>query len=144
MLRCSPGQQARYVCLAGWLCWQEKGGGELGRNTLEKSPWSPFSAVPSSPTVPRLQLRPHPHRPGKFATGCSPLSNQGPCPLSSVVSYSLQSHESQHVRPPCPSPTPEVHSTHVHRVGDAIQPSHPLSSPSPPAPNSSQHQGLFQ
>ena len=34
--------------------------------------------------------------------------------------------------------------THVHRVGDAIQPSHPLSSPSPPAPNPSQHQGLFQ
>ena len=33
---------------------------------------------------------------------------------------------------------------HVHRVGDAIQPSHPLSSPSPPAPNPSQHQGLFQ
>ena len=32
----------------------------------------------------------------------------------------------------------------VHWVGDAIQPSHPLSSPSPPAPNSSQHQGLFQ
>ena len=31
----------------------------------------------------------------------------------------------------------------VHRVGDAIQPSHPLSSPSPPAPNPSQHQGLF-
>ena len=34
--------------------------------------------------------------------------------------------------------------THVHRVGDAIQPSHPLSSPSPPALNLSQHQGLFQ
>ena len=34
--------------------------------------------------------------------------------------------------------------THVHRVGDAIRPSHPLSSPSPPAPNPSQHQGLFQ
>ena len=33
---------------------------------------------------------------------------------------------------------------HVHRVGDAIQPSHPLSSPSPPAFNLSQHQGLFQ
>ena len=33
---------------------------------------------------------------------------------------------------------------HVHRVGDAIQPSHPLSSPSPPAPNPSQHQSLFQ
>ena len=34
--------------------------------------------------------------------------------------------------------------THVHWVHDAIQPSHPLSSPSPPAPNPSQHQGLFQ
>ena len=34
--------------------------------------------------------------------------------------------------------------THVPRVSDAIQPSHPLSSPSPPAPNPSQHQGLFQ
>ena len=62
----------------------------------------------------------------------------------SVVSDSLQPHESQHARPPCPSPSPGVHPTHVHRVGDAIQPSHPLSSPSPPAPNPSQHQGLFQ
>ena len=39
---------------------------------------------------------------------------------------------------------PESTQTHVHRVGDAIQPSHPLSSPSPPAPNPSQHQGLFK
>ena len=37
---------------------------------------------------------------------------------------------------------PEFTQTHVHRVGDAIQPSHPLSSPSPPAPNPFQHQGL--
>ena len=39
---------------------------------------------------------------------------------------------------------PEFTQTHVHRVNDAIQPSHPLSSPSPPAPNPSQHQSLFQ
>ena len=39
---------------------------------------------------------------------------------------------------------PEFTQTHVHRVGDAFQPSHPLSSPSPPAPNPSQHQSLFQ
>ena len=39
---------------------------------------------------------------------------------------------------------PEFTQTHVHLVGDAIQPSHPLSSPSPPAPNPSQHQRLFQ
>ena len=39
---------------------------------------------------------------------------------------------------------PEFTQTHVHRVSDAIQPSHPLSFPSPPAPNPSQHQSLFQ
>ena len=38
----------------------------------------------------------------------------------------------------------EFTKTHVHRVSDAIQPSHPLSSPSPPAHNPSQHQSLFQ
>ena len=38
---------------------------------------------------------------------------------------------------------PECTQTHVHRVGDAIQPSHPLSSPSPPTFNLSQHQGLL-
>ena len=61
----------------------------------------------------------------------------------SVVSDSLQPHEPQHARPPCPSPTPGVHQTHVHCVGDAIQPSHPLSSPSPPILKPSQHEGLF-
>ena len=39
---------------------------------------------------------------------------------------------------------PEFTQTHVRWVSDAIQPSHPLSSPSPPAPNPSQHQSLFQ
>ena len=53
-------------------------------------------------------------------------------------------HGLQHARPPCPSPTPGVYSTHVHSVGDAIQPSPLLSSPSPPAFNLSHHQGLFQ
>ena len=38
----------------------------------------------------------------------------------------------------------EFTQTHIHRVSDAIQPSHLLSSPSPPAPNPSQHQSLFQ
>ena len=51
----------------------------------------------------------------------------------------------------CSTPGLPVHyqllqftQTHVHRVSDAIQPSHPLSSPSPPALNISQHQGLFK
>ena len=46
--------------------------------------------------------------------------------------------------PPVHYQLPEFTQTHVHRVGDAIQPSHPLSSPSPPARNLFQHQGLFQ
>ena len=73
----------------------------------------------------------------------------------SVVSDSLQPHESQHARPPCPSPTPRVNPNprplsqwchpaiesvmpSSHWVGDAIQPSHPLSSPVllPPMPPS--------
>ena len=62
----------------------------------------------------------------------------------SVVSDSLCPHGLQHSRPPCPSPTPRVYSSHVYWVGDAIQPSHPLPSPSPPTFNLSQHQGLFQ
>ena len=39
---------------------------------------------------------------------------------------------------------PEITQTHIHQVSDGIQPSHPLSSPSPPPPNPSQHQSLFQ
>ena len=60
------------------------------------------------------------------------------------MSDSLQPYGLQHARLPCPSPIPGVTQTHVHRVSDAIQPSHPLSSPSPPAFNLSQHQGLSQ
>ena len=61
----------------------------------------------------------------------------------SVVSNSLGPRGLQHTRLPCPSPTPELAQTHVHQVGDAIQPSHPLPSPSP-AFNLSQHQSLFK
>ena len=79
------------------------------------------------------------HPPWHFARLFCISSVQFSC---SVVSDSLRPHESQHARPPCPSPSPGVHSDSVHRVCDTIQPSHPLSSPSPPAPNSSQHQNF--
>ena len=62
----------------------------------------------------------------------------------SVVSDSLQPHGLQHTRLPFPTPSPELPQTHVHWVSDAIQPSCPLSSPSPPAFNLSQHQGVFK
>ena len=61
-----------------------------------------------------------------------------------VVSDSLQPHGLQHSRPPCPHRLLEFAQTHVCWVGDAIQPSRPLSSPSPPALNLSQYQSLSQ
>ena len=60
----------------------------------------------------------------------------------SVVSDSLWPHGLQHARLACPSPSPRTCANH--QVGDAIQPSHLLSSPSPPALNLPQYQGLFQ
>ena len=64
----------------------------------------------------------------------------------SVMSNAFQPYGLQHTRPPCPSlsPWPCSNSFMSIKLGDAIQPSHPLSSPSPPAFNLSQHQGLFQ
>ena len=67
-----------------------------------------------------------------------------------VVFSSVQSLSRVSLRPHGLADLPVHHQlldlaqAHVHRVGDAIQPSHPLSAPSPPAPNPSQHQGLFQ
>ena len=58
----------------------------------------------------------------------------------SVMSDFLWPHGLQHARPPCPSPT----HTQVPWVSDAIQQSHPLSSPFPSPLNLSQHQGLFK
>ena len=70
---------------------------------------------------------------------CCPFSflTVAPCCLSvsqsscSVVSNSLRPHGLQHASLPCLSTTPELTQTHVHRVTDSFQPSHPLSSTSP-------------
>ena len=67
--------------------------------------------------------------------------------LSSVTQLylTLRSHGLQHTRPlRAHHQLPEFTQTHVHWVGDAIQPSHPLLIPSPPAFDLSQHQGLFK
>ena len=61
----------------------------------------------------------------------------------SVMSNSLRPYEPQHARPPVHHQLPESTQTHVHWDGHAIQPSHPLSSPSH-ALNLSQYQGLFR
>ena len=67
--------------------------------------------------------------------------------FSSVAQlYSTLCNPMNHSTPSLPvhHQLPEFTQTHVHRVGDGIQPCHALSSPSPPALNLSQHQGLFQ
>ena len=60
------------------------------------------------------------------------------------MSDSSRPHEPQHARPPCPIPAPGVYPNPRPLSGDVIQPSLPLSSPSPPALNLSLHQGLFK
>ena len=69
--------------------------------------------------------------------------------LKGISSVQSLSHVFDSLRPRGLQPGFPVHHqllefTHLHRVSDAIQPSHPLSSPSRPAPNPSQHQSLFQ
>ena len=72
------------------------------------------------------------------------------CPISSLSSVAQSCptlcKPMNHSTPVLPVhlQLPEFTQTHVHRVSDAIQPSHPLSFPSPPAPNPSQHHSLFQ
>ena len=95
----------------------------------------------------QLSVPPHPplapgHPSGIYISDASNISAGQFSP--SVVSNSLQPHESQHARLPVHHQLPESTQTHVHQVNDAIQPSHPLSFPSLPALNLSQHQGLFQ
>ena len=65
------------------------------------------------------------------------------CCCCSVMSNSLPSMDCNTPGSPVLHYLPEFAQTHVHWVGDAIQPSHPLLSPSPPALYLSQHQGLF-
>ena len=80
----------------------------------------------------------------------SPKTIQIPGEESSVqFRYTAQScltlcDPTNHSTPDLPVETNSRSSLNVHRVSDAIQPSHPLSSPSPPALNPSEHQGLFQ
>ena len=101
-------------------------------------PSIPGSETHHPPSHPRQILPPAPK---------PPLAIQQVCPVSSVT----QSCPTLYDPMDCSMPSLPVHhqlleftQTHVHWVSDAIQPSHPLSSPSPPAFNLFQHQGLFK
>ena len=79
---------------------------------------------------------------GKDFTGGWLLGRMEFSSVHSVICKSLQPHGLQNTRLPCHHQLPELSQIHVHQVSDAIQPSHPLLSPSPPAFNLSQNQGL--
>ena len=108
----------------------------LNRDRLFEIPWAVAYQAPPSMEFPRQE----------YWSGL-------PLPSLSLHQFSSVAQSCPTLCDPmnCSTPGLPVHhqlleftQTHVHRVGDAIQPSHPLSSPSPPAPNPSQHQSLFQ
>ena len=83
-----------------------------------------------------------------YFTNTAEISNQNSIVQFSSVTQSCPTlcNPMKHSTPGLPvhHKLPEFTQIHVHWVSDAILPSHPLSSPSPPAPNPSQHQSLFQ
>ena len=104
------------------------------------APWNPEAQhlpVSASTLTPTFQL----------SSSCLPLIRTPVTTFSSVTQLCLTLCDPTDCSTPgfpVSHQHPELTQTHVHPVSDAIQPSHPLSSPSPPAFNPSQHQGLFQ
>ena len=113
--------------------------GENTRICSSYGPWSFLLASLLAPCLPWVQWTAHTERHSKTTGAVNRTSSVTQlCPtLCDLVNRSTSGLPVHHQ-------LPESTQTHVHWVGDAIQPSHPLSSPSPPALNLSQHQGLFQ
>ena len=115
-----------------------------------KSHFASQSPVSASAKMDKLKILPHRVIVGLYkslTTGLSILCT-AVSPLFSSVAQSCptlcDSMDCSTPGLPVPHQLPEFTQTHVHRVGDAIQPSHPLSSPSPSTFNLSPHQGLFK
>ena len=113
----------------GWISLQSKG---LSRVFSSTTVWKhQFSgAQPSSWSTSHIRTR--------------PLEKLCLCSVASVLSNSLWPRGHSTPGLPVHHQLPEPTQTHVHCIGDGIQPSHPLSSPFLPAFNLFQHQGLFQ
>ena len=107
-----------------WSRWPFPSQGDLSNpGTEPRSPALQTDAIPAEP--PGKSLYQYSSVAQSCQTLCDPMNHRTP---GLPVHHKL----------------PEFTQTHAHWVSDAIQPSHPLSSPSPPAPNPPQHQGLFQ
>ena len=128
----------------GYAKWRLRNKPELDQwkryRAQKHSAWSPSSATKNTPHSTKVESN---------CKGCQEIHTLVLLTIqfSSVTQSCLTLCDPvNHSTPGLPvhHQLPEFTQTHVHRVGDAIQPSHPLSSPSPPAPNPSQHQSLFQ
>ena len=120
--------------------WKDKKELTLWRFVLKREDWADLSISGYSPN---LQIR--------FLT--LPLQGWRSVQKCASVQFSSVTQSCPTLCDPmnCATPglpvhhqLPEFTQIHVHQVSDAIQPSHPRLSPSPPAPNPSRHQGLFQ
>ena len=124
-----------------------------------------FAELPFQPVVSKADLKCPVYAYRSLDAGEDTVNDISPETISSLVdkyliqidydiplnNYNYLGFEDYPLLVNCSMPGLPVHQqllefthTHIHRVSDAIQPSHPLSSPSPPAPNPSQHQSLFQ
>ena len=136
----SRAYQGRSEPSVGWMDGMNLSSKPRTSSRLSQSRWVPTSLPPFSCLLPSPLA-------GKCSTPASLQAGHGSVQFSSVAqSCPTLCKPMNHSTPGLPvhHQLPEFTQTHVHRVGDAIQLSHPLSSPSPPAPNPSQHQGLFQ
>ena len=136
-------------CLCATL-WTVARQAPLSRGVSRQKYWSglpcpPPGHLPSPGTEPTLLMSP--------AGGSFTINTTWEAHVFSSVQFSSVTQSCSTLCDPMNRSTPglpvhhqlpEFTQTHVHPVSDAIQPSHPLSSPSPPAPNLSQHQHLFQ
>ena len=109
-----PGESHGQRSLAGYSPW--------GHKESDRTEWLTYTHT-------HTHIHTHTHQVSSVAQSCPTLCDP--------VNRSMPSLPVHHQ-------LPEFTQTPVHRVSDAIQPFQPLSSPSPPAPNPSQHQGLFQ
>ena len=134
--------QGRVHQTAGNTWTKVWGPGCLGTRGVENphsqpGPWAGRSPLGSGGSV---RACPGPHiralSPSRSLSSVQPLS----CVRLSATPWTATCHASMS----CDHQLPELAQTHVLRVGDAIQPSHPLLSPSSPAFNLSEHQGPFQ
>ena len=122
-----PEKHLRGMCHWVWGCCGVLQCISLQRNFLEVVWWSSVNLT-NSPQLSNL-----------WGVNCFQFSS---VPQSCLTLCDPMNHSPAGL--PVHQQLPEFTQTHIYRVSDAIQPSHPLLPPSPPAPNPSQHQGLFQ